>query len=146
MVNFGPLAAEIVSSVWGTQANFNGFRVLTALLNGTERQPNFAALNRWRHLYSAGRPSRWAFSHILVHVYSADVDADTATDTLHGPRDECQRVTESAQLSGRGEVGSCCGNHGTQRRRSLWVRGTRPQYLDRERLSLSGFCPWTPLG
>jgi len=30
MVNFGPLAAEIVSLVWGTPADFNGFRVLTA--------------------------------------------------------------------------------------------------------------------
>ena len=35
MANFGPLAAEIVSLVWGTPANFNGFRVLTALLHGT---------------------------------------------------------------------------------------------------------------
>ena len=30
------------------------------------RQPNFAALNRGRHLYSAGRPSHWALTHILV--------------------------------------------------------------------------------
>ena len=35
MVNFGPLAAEIVSLVWGTPATFNGFRVLAALLHGT---------------------------------------------------------------------------------------------------------------
>jgi len=28
----GPLAAEIVSLVWGTPANFNGFRVLASLL------------------------------------------------------------------------------------------------------------------
>jgi len=35
MVNFGPLAAEIVSLVWGTPANFNGFRILAALLNDT---------------------------------------------------------------------------------------------------------------
>jgi len=35
MVNFGPLAAEIVSLVWGTPGNFNGFRVLAALLHGT---------------------------------------------------------------------------------------------------------------
>jgi len=28
MVNFGPLGAEIVSLVWGTPGNFNGFRVL----------------------------------------------------------------------------------------------------------------------
>jgi len=32
MVNFGPLMAEIGPVVWGTPANFNGFRVLAALL------------------------------------------------------------------------------------------------------------------
>jgi len=46
MVNFGPLAAETVSLVWGTPANGNGFGVLAALLHDTSgRQPNFAALN-----------------------------------------------------------------------------------------------------
>jgi len=35
MVNFGPLAAEIVSLVWVTPANFNGFCILEALLHGT---------------------------------------------------------------------------------------------------------------
>jgi len=35
MVNFGPLTAEICWRVWGTPANFNGFRVLAALLHGT---------------------------------------------------------------------------------------------------------------
>jgi len=35
MVNFGPLAAEIVSLVWGIPGNFNAFRVLAALLHGT---------------------------------------------------------------------------------------------------------------
>jgi len=35
MVNFGPLAAEIISLVWGTPDNFNGFYVLAALLHGT---------------------------------------------------------------------------------------------------------------
>jgi len=35
MVNFGPLAAEIGPVVWGTTANFNGLRVLAALLHGT---------------------------------------------------------------------------------------------------------------
>ena len=34
MVNFCPLAAEIVSLVWGTPAKFNGFGVLAALLHG----------------------------------------------------------------------------------------------------------------
>ena len=68
MVNFGPPAAEIISLVWGTPANFNGFGVgnVTARHSSSGRQPNFAALNRGRHLYSAGRPSRWALAHILV--------------------------------------------------------------------------------
>jgi len=35
MVNFGPLTAETGSGVWDTPANFNGFRVLAALLHGT---------------------------------------------------------------------------------------------------------------
>jgi len=32
MVNFAPLTAEIGLPVWGTPANFNGFRVLPSLL------------------------------------------------------------------------------------------------------------------
>jgi len=35
MVNIGPLTAEIGWWVWGTPANFSGFRVLAALLHGT---------------------------------------------------------------------------------------------------------------
>ena len=35
VVNFGVLVAEIISLVWGTPANFNGFRVLALLLHGT---------------------------------------------------------------------------------------------------------------
>ena len=70
MVNFGLLLmAEICWRVWGTPATFNGFRVLAALLlHGTlvVGVSQTAALNRGRHLYSAGRPSRWALTHILV--------------------------------------------------------------------------------
>jgi len=66
LVNFGPLAAEILSLVWGTPANFNGFHVLAALLHGTllVGVSQIAALNTGRHLYSAGRPSRWALARI----------------------------------------------------------------------------------
>jgi len=67
MLNFGPLTAEICCRFWGTRANFNGFRILAALLHCSNgRQSNFAALNRGRYLYSEGRPSRWALAHILV--------------------------------------------------------------------------------
>ena len=47
MVNFGPLAAEIVSLVWGTPANFNGFRILAALLHGTLVVVVSQILRRW---------------------------------------------------------------------------------------------------
>jgi len=57
-VNFDPPAAEIGPVVWGPPANFNGFRVLAALLftaatslNGS--QPNFA---RCLAVSSAGTP------------------------------------------------------------------------------------------
>ena len=127
MVNFSLIAAETVSLVRGTPANFNGFHVLASLLqqrrstevnqtlhdvwplsglvgyiyisggccsvaefcqvqnslcilqvlrspiasviawqSGSGRKPNFAVLTTGCHLYSAGRPSRWALEHSLV--------------------------------------------------------------------------------
>ena len=47
MVNFGLLAAEIVSLVWGTPANFNGFRVLAALLHGILVEGVSQTFRRW---------------------------------------------------------------------------------------------------
>ena len=75
MVNFCPLAPEIVSLVWGTPGNFNEFRVLAALLHGTlvVGVSQTAALNRGRHLYSAGRPSRWALAHISSYLCSVSL-------------------------------------------------------------------------
>ena len=43
MVNFGPLAAEVVSLDWDTPDNFNRFHVfgsITAWQSSSERQPN----------------------------------------------------------------------------------------------------------
>jgi len=37
----------------------------------------FAALNKGRHLCSAGRPSRWALAHILVLKSSTNTDTST---------------------------------------------------------------------
>jgi len=37
---------------------------VTARHTSSGRQPNFAALNRGRNLYSTGRPSRWALARI----------------------------------------------------------------------------------
>jgi len=69
MANFGPLRAEIGLGVWDTPANFkwvSRLGIVTARHYSSERQPNFAALNKGRRLYSAGRSSRWALAHILV--------------------------------------------------------------------------------
>jgi len=75
MVYFGPLAAEIVSLVWGTPGNFNGFCVLAALLHGISVVGISQTLRRWTEGATywdycrllgllAGRPSRWALAHI----------------------------------------------------------------------------------
>ena len=69
MAHFGPLAAEILLASLGHPCQFQRISCLgsiTARHSSIGRQPNFAALNRGRHLYSAGRPSRWALAHILV--------------------------------------------------------------------------------
>jgi len=47
MVNFGPLAAEIGSGVWGTPTNFNRFCVLAALLHSTPAVSVSQTLRHW---------------------------------------------------------------------------------------------------
>jgi len=42
---------------------------VTAQHSSSGRQRNFAALNRERHLHSAGWPSRWALTNILVLLF-----------------------------------------------------------------------------
>ena len=72
-VNFGQLAAAIVSLVWGTPARHSS----------SGRQRNFAALNRGRHLYSAGRPSRWALAHISSFECVSSISRHNAV--IHHP-------------------------------------------------------------
>jgi len=51
MINFSLLAAEIVSLVWSTPANFNGFRVLASLLQrGRSTEANQTFHNVWPYL------------------------------------------------------------------------------------------------
>ena len=49
MVNFGPLAAEIVSLVWGTPCNFNGFRVFS--FYQVVRPLGRKSVNKYLYLY-----------------------------------------------------------------------------------------------
>jgi len=66
MANFGPLAAEIGLGHASKFRQLYHLGSVTARHSGSGCQPNFAALNRGRHLYSAWWPSRWALAHILV--------------------------------------------------------------------------------
>ena len=80
MVNFGPLVAERAVGEFGAPHQIQRVSRLgsvTTRHSSSERQPNCApcaALNRGRHLYSAGRPSRWALAHILV-LFSSPISA-----------------------------------------------------------------------
>jgi len=64
MVNFSPLPTEIISLAWGTSANLNGFAPWQRYCIVVGVSQTFTALIRGRHLYSAGRPSRWTLAHI----------------------------------------------------------------------------------
>jgi len=57
---------------------------VTAWHSSSGRQPNFAAMNRGRHLYLAGRPSRLALAHILVHFGLMQNFAYSAMSFVHG--------------------------------------------------------------
>jgi len=63
MVNFGPLAADTGPVVWGTAANFNGFRVLAALLH---RTPVVGVSQTLRRL-TEGATYIWQGSHHVGH-------------------------------------------------------------------------------
>jgi len=69
MVNFGPLAAEIGSVVWSAPANFNGFRVLAALLHGTPAvgvSQTLRVEQRAPPIFGTAAIIRWASADILV--------------------------------------------------------------------------------
>ena len=73
MVNFGPLAAEIVSLVWGTPGNFNSFLVLAALLHGTldsssGRQPNCGVEQGATYIRQGGHHVRHSPTFLVVEI------------------------------------------------------------------------------
>jgi len=68
MVNFGLLTAEICWRPCKFQL-VSRLGSITARHSSSGHQPNFAALNRGRHLYLAGQPSRWALAHFLVVAF-----------------------------------------------------------------------------
>jgi len=71
MVSFGPLAAVICWWVWGTPANFNGFRLLAALLHGTLywASAKLCSIEQRTPPIFCRRPSRWAFAHLASFFF-----------------------------------------------------------------------------
>jgi len=59
MANFGPLTAEIGWRIWGTPANFNGFRVLALLL-------------QWHHSLAANQTLHdvWLSPGLVYYIYT----------------------------------------------------------------------------
>ena len=86
IVNFGPASGWDLLASLGHLSKFErvssvSVGSVTARHSSSEPQPNFAALNRGRHLYSAGRPSRWALAQILVFDLNFKGIARTQTPT-----------------------------------------------------------------
>jgi len=63
MVNFGLLAAEITSLVWGIPANFNGFHVLASLL---QRRRSTIASQTLHNVW----PLPGLVDHIYIYIYT----------------------------------------------------------------------------
>jgi len=85
------IAPDIISS--GAKFILRPSRAFTARHSSSGRQPNFAAwykkgteltnFRRGHHLYSAGRPSRWASAHILVYLFCSPNLSGRTLDVYH---------------------------------------------------------------
>jgi len=87
MVSFSPLAAEIVSLVWGTPANFNSFHVFVSLLHGTLVVGISQTLWRWTEGATYIRQGGHHVGHwptFLVSFLSPPVLILTATQLYQG--------------------------------------------------------------
>ena len=87
MVNFGLLAAEIVSLVWGTPANFNGYRVLASLLP----RRRSTEVNQTLHYV-------WPSPGLVRHIYPFGISCPL-TEFCHVQNSLCVHLCTIAQVS-----------------------------------------------
>jgi len=71
---------------------------VTARHSSSGCQTNFAALSRGRHLYSVGRPSRWAMAIILV-FFGWLVAGSIVAERLDGSRCRFAKILEDRKFS-----------------------------------------------
>jgi len=65
MANFGPLAAEIGSGVWGTPANFNEFCILALLL---QRRRSLEAHQTFHDVWPSPGLLHYTLSQKISHL------------------------------------------------------------------------------
>ena len=87
MVNFGPLAAEIVSLVWGTPGNFNGFRVLSTL----QQRRRSTEVNQTLHYV-------WPSPGLVRYIYTFGISCPL-TELCHVQNSLCVHLCTIAQVS-----------------------------------------------
>ena len=87
MANFGPLAAEIVSLVWGTPGNFNGFHVLSTLL----QRRRSTEVNQTLHYV-------WPFPGLVRYIYTFGISGPL-TEFCHVQNSLCVHVLRSSILA-----------------------------------------------
>jgi len=81
----GSLAAEIVPLVWGTPANFNGFRILAALMHGTLVVGVSQTLRHWTegatYIQQGGNHVGYWLTFLVYHCVLSDFgDCGTSCD------------------------------------------------------------------
>ena len=99
IANIGPLAAEMDPVVWGTPTNFNGFRVLAALLHGTPvvSISTLCGVEQRAPPIFGRRPSRCALAHISSSfIYSLHSSAVKYEENVGLPYIRCKQQ-ESVQ-------------------------------------------------
>jgi len=96
----------------GHPSKFQGLS-LTARYSSSGRQPIFAVLNRGHHLYSAGRPSRWASAHILVFhllfgnaqlLYCGGKRDDISSKWLQSAVEQTPLLAQQQLMNSRGQL------------------------------------------
>jgi len=99
MVNFGLLAAEIISGVWGTPVTFNGCRVFAALLHGSQ----VVSISQTLRCWTEGATYVWQGDHHVGH-WSAFLVCflHCITKWLH-----CVSKELSVTLSNRNQFSKC---------------------------------------
>jgi len=90
MANFSPLMAEIGSGVWGTPANFNGFRILASLL---QRRRSSKANENLHNV--------WPSPALLHYIYNIYIFGGSCplTEFRHVQNSLCVQVLRSPILA-----------------------------------------------